>query len=93
VRGAMMGLRKFLFERVYRNTIALEEEKKIINMIKNLYEYYMVHPELLPQFYLDMIESGKSEKAQAICDYIAGMTDTYAIEKFREYFIPKSWKN
>lgn len=91
VAGATRGLRAFMFERVYENPAAKGEEAKAINMIGELYGYYIRHLELLPKQYLDMIDQGEKEE-QAVCDYIAGMTDTYAIKKFEEYFIPESWK-
>ena len=53
----------------------------------------MEYPELMPELYQRMMECGKVSREQAACDYIAGMTDTYAIQKFEEYFIPESWKN
>ncbi len=90
VGAAMAGLRKFLFESVYLNPQAKGEEEKAINMISNLYKFYMSHIELLPDQFLAMTEKGV-KKEQAVCDYIAGMTDTYAVKKFQEYFVPESW--
>lgn len=91
IQEAVMGLRRFLFEHVYENPAAKGEESKAINMITNLYEYYIKHMELLPEQFLKMIEEGTCEE-QVVCDYIAGMTDTYAVKKFEEYFVPESWK-
>ena len=90
---AMQGLRSYMFEKVYTNPVAKGEEVKVINMITSLYEYYVEHPELMPQLYLNTIEERKESRERVVCDYIAGMTDTYAVEKFEEYFIPESWKN
>lgn len=90
VGAAMAGLRKFLFGSVYLNPQAKGEEEKAINMISNLYKFYMSHIELLPDQFLAMTEKGV-KKEQAVCDYIAGMTDTYAVKKFEEYFVPESW--
>lgn len=89
---ATMGLRRFMFDHVYMNPVAKGEEDKAVNMITNLYEYYITHLELLPDQYLVMMENGRAEKEQIVCDYIAGMTDTYAVKKFEEYFVPESWK-
>lgn len=93
IREATMGLRKFLFEHVYQNPAAKGEETKAVNMIINLYGYYMDHIELLPEQYLVMIIEKGETKERVVCDYIAGMTDSYAVKKFQEYFIPESWKN
>lgn len=93
VRNAAVGLRKFLFENVYQNPTAKGEEKKAINMVANLYEFYVEHLECLPGQYLDMMETRGECRERIVCDYIAGMTDSYAVKKFEEYFIPESWKN
>ena len=93
IRTATMGLRRFLFENVYQNPVAKGEETKAIGMIQNLYGWYLDHMELIPQQYLDMVDRGIAAKERVVCDYIAGMTDSYAVKKFQEYFIPESWKN
>ena len=93
VREATMGLRRFLFENVYQNPVAKGEETKAIGMIQNLYAYYLDHMDQIPRQYLDMAREGKATKERVVCDYIAGMTDSYAVKKFQEYFIPESWKN
>lgn len=92
VREAMLGLRSFLFEHVYLNPTAKGEESKAIHMITNLYQYYMEHVELMPEQYQRMLEDGETVREQAVCDYIAGMTDSYAVQKFEEFFIPECWK-
>ena len=61
-------------------------------MIRNLYEYYIDHMELLPPQYHELMEDGDSRE-QVVCDYIAGMTDNYAVKKFEEYIVPEAWKN
>lgn len=93
VREATMGLRKFLFEHVYQNPAAKGEETKAVHMITNLYEFYIEHLEHLPEKYVEMMEIRGESKERVVCDYIAGMTDSYAVKKFQEFFIPESWKN
>ena len=92
IQEASNGLRKFMFEHVYLNSKAKGEEEKAIRMVEDLYEYYIHHLELLPLQFLDMLEKGEAGEEQVVCDYIAGMTDTYAVKKFEEYFVPESWK-
>lgn len=92
VEQATMALRAFMFENVYKNPVAKGEEEKAINMVTNLYEYYRRHIQLLPDQFLEMLEEEGGTPERIVCDYIAGMTDTYAIKKFEEYFIPESWK-
>lgn len=91
VAEAMTGLRSFMFQHVYTSPVAKGEESKAKELLEYLFTYYMEHEELLPEQYLTMMEQG-SKKDRAICDYIAGMTDQYAVAKFREYFLPKSWQ-
>lgn len=92
VEDAMAGLRRFLFDNVYRNPLAKQEEQKAEKMVKNLYGYYMDQIENLPNEYLMLMDAGKGSKERIICDYIAGMTDNYAVKIFQEIFIPESWK-
>lgn len=90
---AMCGLRQYLFEHVYLNPVAKGEEAKVMHMITNLYHIYMEKPELMPEQFLNMLENDTASREQIVCDYIAGMTDSYAVHTFEEYFIPKCWKN
>ncbi len=87
VEQAMKGLRKFMFQNVYRNPVAKGEEERAKDLLSRLFIYY----NRLPRQYLQMMEQGE-EKERVVCDYIAGMTDRYAIAKFEEYFMPKAWQ-
>ncbi len=89
---AMYELRRFMFDHVYKNPVAKSEEVKAQRMITQLYEYYMDHIELLPGKYLRMLEDQGEDRERVVCDYIAGMTDQYAITKFNEFFMPMSWQ-
>lgn len=89
---AMKGLRSWMFEHVYRNEIPKAEEGKAQQLIVALYKYYMEYENKLPQEYLLMMEQKKEKKERVVCDYIAGMSDSYAIDKFEELFVPKAWK-
>ena len=91
VEETMYGLRSFMFVNVYTNPIAKGQESKAESLVKHLYEYYYEHIELLPQDYLRLIEERGELKERVVCDYIAGMTDHYAIERFQEINIPKFW--
>ncbi len=88
---AMQGLRRWMFENVYKNDIPKAEEGKAQQMIASLYEYYLKHVERLPQEYLQLMESRGEKKSRVVCDYIAGMSDIYAIDQFEELFVPKRW--
>lgn len=88
---AMKGLRQWMFEHVYRNDIPKAEEGKAQEMIARLYEYYMKHVDQLPMEYILLMVNGE-KKSRVVCDYIAGMSDIYAIDQFEELFVPKRWK-
>lgn len=93
VGQAIKELRKFMFANVYMNPGAKGEEDKAMHLVRQLYEYYIVHLELLPEQFLQAIEQPGESKEQIVCDYIAGMTDNYAVKKYEEYFMPEAWKN
>lgn len=90
VSKAMKNLRAFMFENVYTNDRAKGEENKAENLLMALYEYYMKHTDELPKEFLDLIEDGE-RKERVVCDYIAGMTDQYAVTVFNNIYIPKQW--
>ena len=89
VEKALQELREFMFERVYRNPVAKGEETKAKAMLKRLYEYYYTHPEALPEDFQPQMSLEGMERT--VCDYIAGMTDNYAVNKYTEIFIPTGW--
>ncbi len=91
VAEAMTGIRNFMFENVYRNPIAKREEKKAVELVKELYAYYMEHPELVPDEFARLSVLYGDSKEQIVCDYIAGMTDNYAVKVFQDIFVPQSW--
>ena len=83
-------LRDFLFERVYRDNVAKDEEIKAKDMLAQLYAYFEEHPEKLPIDYLETIS--KESVGRAVCDYISGMTDRYALDLYHSIFIPEVWR-
>lgn len=90
IREAFDRLHDFMFEYVYLNPYAKEEEKKVPFLIRTLYEY-LKRPEHLPPDMRQIAEQDGPERAAT--DFIAGMTDRYAVELFGELFIPKSWNH
>ena len=90
VDKALRDLRSFMFERVYRNPIAKGEERKAKDMLQRLFEHYYNHPEALPEDFQPQMSFEGLERT--VCDYVAGMTDNYAIDKFNEIFIPTGWQ-
>ena len=89
VGEAMAVLREFMFENVYTNPLAKGEEGKAQEMLRRLFDYYRRDPDALPaDFQAIRLEEGVD---RAVCDYIAGMTDPFAIEQFSRLFIPTAW--
>ena len=88
-REAMQDLRSFMFEAVYRNPVAKGEESKAQDLILRLFEYYLKNPDKLPPDFQDIRVLEGVERA--VCDYIAGMTDNYCMEKYGEVFLPSAW--
>ena len=86
VWDALMELRTFMFERVYSRDWAASECRKTKHIITELVGFYMEHPQQLPNEYLEI---GFREGTQrAVCDYVACMTDAYAIKTDQKLFIP-----
>lgn len=86
VLGAMNGLRDFLFERIYLSPILAEERKKAQFIVEMLFEFFLRQPERLPAEYVERIE--RWGRQQTVVDYIASMTDRFAISTFEEHFVP-----
>ena len=90
VEKALNDLREFMFQNVYRNPVAKGQEVKARGMLKRMYDYYYNHPEALPDDFQPQLSFDGMERT--VCDYIAGMTDNYAVDKYTELFIPSGWQ-
>lgn len=95
VEKAITKLRSWLFENVYNNNnkknIAKTEEKKAQNVVEVLFYHYKNNIDEMPNEYIKLLDDGE-DKLQVVADYISGMTDDYAINKFKELYIPVGWK-
>lgn len=89
IEHAMLALRQFLFARVYEAQ-GTEQNIRAEWMLKALYEYYKAHFDKLPDTYRRMTQQGDSQE-RIVCDYVASMTDRYAIACYKEIFLPRSW--
>lgn len=89
VQQATDQLRAFMFERVYVGSVAKLEESKAERMIREIYLELVTHPDKLPQDMQILVATDGIHRV--VCDYVAGMTDRYAIRFFRHLFIPSSW--
>ena len=91
VKQAMQDLRKWLFNNLYRNTIAQEEELKAEKIVEILFNYYIEDLDRLPEESKWLLNVSQ-DKSQIVADYIAGMTDDYCISTFKKIFIPEGFK-
>lgn len=89
---ALLNLRKYMFDNVYVNSVAKAEEGKAERMIGQLFEYYVEHMEQLPEEYTRMIWEQGETVERAVCDYIAGMTDRYAVTTYQKLMVPSTWQ-
>ena len=90
IAEAMQNLRQFMFRHVYRTPIALAEEKKVRAMIAQMFRYFEQAPDEMPNEYREIAYN--EGIVTAVCDYIAGMTDRYAVKMYSELFIPHAWE-
>lgn len=89
VQEATERLRAFLFERVYTGSEAKREETKARHVVQYLFQYFTTHPEALPREYRLRVDDFGLERV--VCDYIAGMTDRYAVAVFERLFVPQGF--
>lgn len=90
IKKATDELRNFLFENVYIGSSAKTEETKGEEIIERLYGYFISHPDALPENEKQFLNN--SDIHRTVCDYIAGMSDEYAVEMFKSLFLPTPWK-
>lgn len=87
--SAMLELRKFMFDRVYLNPEAKKDESKAQRIVQVLYDFFCEHPEKMPSEYYE--EYQVVQNNEPIKDYIAGMSDRYAVNRYKVLFLPKFW--
>lgn len=90
MRKTLTNLREFMFRRVYMSPIAVGEHEKAEKIVGDLYDYYMNHPHVMEGEFLQLLQEGEP-LWKVVCDYIACMTDRFAVAKYTELFIPKEW--
>lgn len=90
VLEATNRLREFMYENVYINPIAKGEEGKAREILARLFEYYVKNPDKMPPLYYGNIKNEPVERC--VCDFVSAMTDRFAIEKYKELFIPEVWR-
>lgn len=88
----LLILRDFMFDNVYKSSKVKKEEdlNKVEVVVKSLYEYFLVNPDKLPQDHIELME--RDGLNTIVKDYVAGMTDRYALTLYTDLFMPKGWK-
>jgi dGTPase len=87
VLDALNDLRAFLFEHVYLRTGARGEQEKAVGLVRALFTYYLEHPEAVPAEFL----ATPGDLPTHVADYIAGMTDRFALRTYEQLFLPQGW--
>ena len=87
--SGFMDLHEFMFTAVYTNPVCKGEEKKAVNMLLQIYNYFINHVDEMPEEYINIANEDGIERA--VCDYIAGMSGTYALKLFNKLFVPMFW--
>jgi dGTPase len=85
--AALDRLRSFLFDRVYLRPEARPEQEKAVSLVRSLFAYYRDHPDAIPSEYL----GSPGDLPTHVADYIAGMTDRFAIRTYEQLFLPQGW--
>lgn len=91
IEAAMHHLREYMFQSVYMNKRAKGQEEQAERLLEQLFLYYQKHLEQLPEEFRLRMEKLDEPSYRVVCDYIAGMTDRYAVAKFKELMIPSAW--
>lgn len=84
-----MDLHDFMFTAVYTNPICKGEESKAVDMLCKIYSHYINHIDDLPDEFIRIADTDGEERA--VCDYVAGMSDNYALKIFNKLFVPMFW--
>ena len=90
MRDVLNSLRDFMFDKVYKDERARREFGKIENLLSSLYRHHKEHPEDMSEEFRRLLDEGE-DIDRVVCDYIAGMTDRYAVKVYGLYFMPDNW--
>lgn len=89
IHNALQGLRAFLFEEIYHGSVCSMERERASYVVEYLYDFFIKHPEKMPEFYQELADIDGLE--QGVADYISGMTDNFCIALFKEHTVPRSF--
>ncbi len=87
ILASLQQFREFLFDRVYLREEATEEHRKAVGVVRALFAHYLEHPDEIPAEY----RASPGDPATEVADYIAGMTDRFALRTYERLFLPRAW--
>ncbi len=88
---ATNALREFMYQNVYLQSAAKADDARVRRVIGMLYTHMLEHPAELPAELMQINRLRDEPVERAVVDYIAGMTDRYAIKAFNDRFVPRTW--
>ena len=91
ILAATNQLRDFMYREVYLHERAKADDSKVRFVVETLYAHFVRHPEQIPADLMAINQARQEPVERAVVDYIAGMTDRYALERFKQLFIPRTW--
>lgn len=86
---AMSVFRQFMFEKIYHSDLLAKERRQGVFVVEQLYRYFIENSGELPEEFLQRRQQCKCSLQQTVVDYVAGMTDSYAVQLFNDIFIPR----
>lgn len=86
---AVDAFHAYMYEALYYNPTAKGEESKVLDILSGIWKYYVNHPGKLPEDFRAIADGEGVDRA--VCDYVSGMTDEFAVYKFEEIFVPAAW--
>lgn len=89
IQEATDRLREFMFDAVYTNSVAKAQDGRAKEMLGHLFHYFEQHSDQMPAFYRSNIE--RDGVSRCVCDFVSGMTDRYAIDTYKDLFVPRAW--
>jgi dGTPase len=93
IQAALNELKDFLFDRVYRGSAAKADVSKAQRLLLELFDYFVAHPGEMGDEARRSLEAGQTSVQRAVCDFLAGMTDRFAIRTHERLFVPRAWEN
>ena len=92
IRRALNELKDFLFDRIYYSSAAKTDVGKAQRLLRELFDYFVAHPDEMGDEARAALDDGQAGAHRAVCDFLAGMTDRFAIRTHERLFVPRAWE-